>query len=125
MLTFRNRLAHGRRVDRSISHESLRSDARGTDGGFQRVQSNIDIDTPIEEGSVSYERGKPGLRRGTYRWEITVCDRPHRTVHAQRSGELDAELELMLEPIDDERTRYVLRLWLRAFPAFRPFGYLL
>jgi uncharacterized protein YndB with AHSA1/START domain len=80
---------------------------------------------PLDEGSVYFERGKPGLREGTYRWEVTVCEPPRRTVHYHRSGELEAELELLLEPIDDGATRYTQLLRFRSLPAFRPLGYVL
>jgi uncharacterized protein YndB with AHSA1/START domain len=80
---------------------------------------------PLDEGRVYFERGKPGLREGTYRWEVTACEPPHRTVHYHESGELEAELELVLEPIDDGKTRYTQILHFRAFPAFRPLGYVL
>ena len=82
-------------------------------------------DETLDEGSVYFERGKPGLRTATYRWTVTACDPPHGTVHYHRSGELEAELELTLEPIDDGRTRYSQRMRFRALPAFRPLGYVL
>jgi uncharacterized protein YndB with AHSA1/START domain len=85
----------------------------------------IDGEGPLEEGSTYVERGKPGFREGSYRWEVTVCEPPRRTVHYHRSGELEAELELTLEPIDDETTCYTQRLWFRALPVFRPLGYVL
>jgi uncharacterized protein YndB with AHSA1/START domain len=82
-------------------------------------------DETLDEGSVYFERGKPGLRTATYRWMVTACDPPHGTVHYHRSGELEAELELTLEPIDDGRTRYTQRMRFRTLPAFRPLGYVL
>ena len=79
----------------------------------------------LREGSVYVERAKPGLREGTYRWEITSYEPPTRSVHYHKSGGLEAELEVVCEAIDEEETRYTQILRFRAFPAFRPLGYLL
>jgi hypothetical protein len=79
----------------------------------------------LREGSVYAERAKPGFREGTYRWEITTYEPPTRSVHYHKSGELEAELEVVCEAIDDEETRYTQILRFRALPAFRPLGYLL
>jgi hypothetical protein len=67
----------------------------------------------------------PGLREGIYRWELTRFEPPHRAVHSHRSGELDADLEVILEPLGDDRTRYTPRMRIRALPSFRPLGWLL
>lgn len=82
-------------------------------------------DGPTGVGSVYYERAKPGLREDTYRWEITAHEPPNRAVHYHESGELEAELEVRLEPIDDGTTRYTQIMRFRALPAFRPLGYVL
>lgn len=84
-----------------------------------------DGEKPLDVGSIYFERGRPGFRRGTYRWEVVDCDPPHRMVHVHASGELQAELELELESLDEGRTRYTQRLYFRALPAFRPLGYVL
>lgn len=84
-----------------------------------------DDGVPLGEGSVYYERGKPGLVEGTYRWEVVSADPPRRSVHYHRSGELEAELELRLEAVDEETTRYTQLLRFRALPAFRPLGYVI
>lgn len=80
---------------------------------------------PLEEGSVYMERGKPGLKKGEYRWEVTAFEPPRRGVHYHRSGELEAELEVLAESIDADMTRYTQVLHFRALPAFRPLGYVL
>jgi carbon monoxide dehydrogenase subunit G len=80
---------------------------------------------PVGRGSVYVERAKPGLRTGTHRWELTVFDPPHRAVHSHRGGELEADLELTLEPRGERRTRYTQRMRFRALPRFRPLGALL
>jgi uncharacterized protein YndB with AHSA1/START domain len=82
-------------------------------------------DGPLGEGSVYYERAKPGLREDTYRWEVTACEPPNRIVHYHESGELEAELEVLTEAIDDGTTRYTQVMHFRALPAFRPLGYVL
>ena len=80
---------------------------------------------PLAEGSVYIERGKPGLRTGEYRWEVTVFEPPRRSVHYHKSGELEAELEVLAESVDVDTTRYTQVLHFRALPAFRPLGYIL
>ena len=85
----------------------------------------VEDDDELHEGSVYLERAKPGLRAGTYRWEVTAFDPPRRSVHYHRSGELEAELHVRCEPLDDESTRYTQVLRFRALPAFRPLGYVL
>lgn len=82
-------------------------------------------DGPVGEGTVYFERAKPGLRADTYRWEVTAFDPPRRMVHTHESSELDAELVLVLEPLGDDRTRYTQVMHFRSFPSFRPLGYLL
>ena len=82
-------------------------------------------DTPVGPGSVYLERAKPGIKEGTYRWELTEYEPPRRAVHSHRSGELEADLELILEPLTDARTKYTQRMRFRALPAFRPLGWLL
>lgn len=85
----------------------------------------IEGDGPLEAGSVYVERAKPGLRTGTYRWTITAAEAPRRLVHYHDGSELEAELEVRLDPIDEGRTRYTQRLRFRGLPAFRPLGYVL
>lgn len=85
----------------------------------------IEDEDHLGEGSVYIERAKPGLKEGTYRWEITTFEPPHRSTHYHTSGELEAELQVVCEAIDDETTRYTQLLRFRALPAFRPLGYLL
>lgn len=82
-------------------------------------------DGDVGVGSVYVERAKPGLREGTYRWEVTAHDPPNRAVHSHRSGEIAADLEVRLEAVDDDTTRYTQTLRFRALPAFRPLGYVL
>ena len=82
-------------------------------------------DDELREGSVYLERAKPGLRSGTYRWEVTAFDPPKRSVHYHRSDEFEAELHVRCEALDDETTRYTQVLRFRALPAFRPLGYVL
>lgn len=79
-------------------------------------------DGPMRRGSVYVERAKPGPREGVYRWEVTAFDPPRRSVHSHRSGELRADLELLLEPLGDARTRYTQVMRFEALPAFRPLG---
>lgn len=81
-------------------------------------------DGEVGVGSAYVERAKPGLREGTYRWEITAYDPPNRAIHSHHSGEMEADLEIRLEPVDGA-TRYTQTLRFRALPAFRPLGYLL
>lgn len=80
---------------------------------------------PLGEGSVYIERAKPGLNEGTYRWVITAYEPPNRIVHYHKGGELEAELEVLTEPIDTDTTRYTQVMRLRAWPVFRPLGYVL
>ena len=80
---------------------------------------------PLGEGSVYIERGKPGMREGEYRWKVTSFEPPGRSVHYHKSGELEAELEVLAESIDSDTTRYTQVLRFRAFPAFRPLGFVL
>jgi hypothetical protein len=56
---------------------------------------------------------------------VTAFDRPRRAVHSHRSGELDADRELLYEPLDDDRARYTQVMRFRSSPAFRPPGVLL
>jgi carbon monoxide dehydrogenase subunit G len=80
---------------------------------------------PLGVGSVYVERAKPGLREGTYRWEITAMDAPHRAVHSHSSGEIEIDLEVTCEALDATSTRYTQVMEYRALPAFRPLGYIL
>lgn len=80
---------------------------------------------PLEEGSVYFERAKPGLREGVFRWDVVAFEPPHRSAHYHRSGELEARLEVLVDPVDPGRTRYTQVLHFRFLPAFRPLGYLL
>lgn len=82
-------------------------------------------DGPMRAGSVYVERAKPGPKEGTYRWEVTAYEPPRRAVHVHRSGELDAELEVLFEALGDLRTRYTQVMRFRALPAFRPLGAIL
>lgn len=82
-------------------------------------------DGPIGKGSVYVERAKPGLNEGRYRWEITEYQPPTRIVHAHSGSEIDAELKVLLDELDDGPTRYTQIMNFRAFPSFRPLGYLL
>jgi carbon monoxide dehydrogenase subunit G len=82
-------------------------------------------DAPLGVGSVYVERAKPGLREGTYRWEITAMDPPHRAVHSHSSGEIEIDLEVTCEALDANSTRYTQVMEYRALPAFRPLGYIL
>ena len=82
-------------------------------------------DGPPGRGSVYAERARPGIKESIYRWKLTTFDPPHRAVHSHASGELEADLEVIVEPIADGRTRYTQRMHLRAFPAFRLLGWLL
>lgn len=84
-----------------------------------------EADGPLREGTVYFERAKLGLREGVYRWVVTLSEPPRRTVHVHESREFEAELELRLEPLGDERTRYTQVMHFRSLPAFRPLGYLL
>ena len=81
-------------------------------------------DAPIGRGSVYVERAKPGLKEGIYRWELTTFEPPRRAVHSHASGELEADLELILDPVADHRTRYTQRMRFLAFPTFRPLGWM-
>ena len=87
-------------------------------------EADWETDGEVGVGSVYVERAKPGLREGTYRWEITAYDPPNRAVHSHRSGEIAADLEVRLEPVDDGATRYTQTMRFRALPAFRPLGYI-
>ena len=88
-------------------------------------EADWDGDGEVGVGSVYVERAKPGLREGTYRWEVTAHDPPNRTVHSHRSGEIAADLEVRLEAVDESTTRYTQTLRFRALPAFRPLGFVL
>ncbi len=80
-------------------------------------------DAPTGQGSIYAERAKVGVKERIYRWELTVFEPPRRAVHSHASGELGADLEVIVEPIGDGRTRYTQRMHLRAFPTFRPLGW--
>lgn len=82
-------------------------------------------DGPVGRGSVYVERAKPGIKESIYRWELTAFEPPRRAVHSHASGELEADLEVIVEPIADGRTGYTQRMRIRALPAFRPLGWLL
>jgi hypothetical protein len=82
-------------------------------------------DHPPGRGSVYAERAKPGPKESIYRWELTVFEPPRRAVHSHASGELQADLEVLVEPITDGRTRYTQRMHIRALPVFRPLGWVL
>jgi carbon monoxide dehydrogenase subunit G len=88
-------------------------------------EAHWETDGPPARGSVYAERAKPGPKERIYRWELTEFDPPRRSVHSHTSGELEADLEVLLEPIADGRTRYTQRMHVRAMPAFRPLGWLL
>lgn len=79
-------------------------------------------DGPMRRGSVYLERAKPGIKEGTYRWEISAFDPPRRAVHSHSSGELEADLEIELEPLSAQSTRYTQSMHFRGLPAFRPLG---
>ena len=76
-------------------------------------------------GSVYAERVKIGIKETIYRWELTAYEPPHRAVHTHASSEGQADLEVLVEPIADGRTRYTQRMHIQALPAFRPIGWLL
>ena len=82
-------------------------------------------DGPLGRGSVYAERAKAGLKESIYRWELTVFEPPRRAVHSHASGELRADLEVLVEPITDSHTRYTQRMHIRALPVFRPLGWVL
>lgn len=82
-------------------------------------------DGQIGVGSVYIERAKPGIWEATYRWQITEFEPPRRAVHSHSSGELEADLEVLLEPLNGQRTLYIQRMKFRALPAFRPLGVVL
>jgi len=75
------------------------------------------------QGSIYAERAKVAVKENIYRWELTVFEPPRYAVHSHTSGELGADLEVIVEPIGDGRTRYTQRMHLRAFPTFRPLGW--
>jgi hypothetical protein len=85
----------------------------------------FETDGPPRQGSVYIERAKPGPREGRYRWVVTSFDAPRRAVHAHAGSEMDAELEVLVEPLDDGRTRYTQEMRFRALPGFRPLGWIL
>ncbi len=82
-------------------------------------------DGPPGRGSVYAERGKPGIKEGIYRWELTEFEPPRRAVHSNASAALEVDLEVIVEPIGDGGTRYTQRMRFRALPTFRPLGWLL
>lgn len=82
-------------------------------------------DGPTGRGSVYAERANPGIKESIYRWELTEWEPPRRAVHSHASREMEGDLEVLLEPIADGRTRYTQRMRIRALPAFRPLGWLL
>lgn len=82
-------------------------------------------DSPVGLGSIYFERAKPGMKEGVYRWEITAFEPLRRIVHSHTSGELDIDLEVILEPLGPTRTRYTQVMHFRAMPAFRPLGFIL
>lgn len=79
----------------------------------------------MQKGSVYVERAKPGLREGEYRWEVTEFDPPRRAVHSHSSGELEADIEITVEPLGGTRTKYSQEMRFRGLPAFRPLGLIL
>jgi hypothetical protein len=83
-----------------------------------------DGDTP-REGAVYVERAKPGPKEGIYRWTITAYEPPRRAVHSHRGRELEADLELVLQPLGDGRCHYTQTMRFRALPGFRPLGFVL
>jgi len=82
-------------------------------------------DQPVRRGSVYAERVKMGIKETVYRWELTEFEPPRRAVHSHASGEGELDLEVIVEPMPDGRTRYTQRMHIRAVPAFRPLGWLL
>lgn len=88
-------------------------------------EARVDGEGPLGEGSVYVERAKPGIKEGTYRWEVTASQPPKRAVHAHQGAEMEAELEILFEPLDEERTRLTQIMRFRALPGFRPLGFLL
>lgn len=84
-----------------------------------------DEQRPPGEGSVYVERAKPGPKEGIYRWTISVYEPPRRTVHSHRGSELGADLELLMQPLGEGRTRYTQTMQFRALPGFRPLGFVL
>lgn len=82
-------------------------------------------DQPLRLGSTYIEDAKPGLKQGIYRWKITAFDPPHRAVHSHRGGELEADIEVVCEAVDKQRTRYIQTMYFNALPAFRPLGFIL
>lgn len=85
----------------------------------------IEGDDRLGEGGVYVERAKYGLRERTYRWTVTADEPPNRNVMSHRSWEMEVEAEVLCEPTDDGRTQFTQRLRFRAFPGFRPLGYVL
>jgi hypothetical protein len=53
-------------------------------------------DGPTGRGSVYAERAKVGIKETISRWELTVFEAPRRSVHSHASGELEAELEVLV-----------------------------
>jgi uncharacterized membrane protein len=88
-------------------------------------EAKLEEDGPMRLGSVYVERAKPGLKEGTYRWEITAFDPPRRIVHSHASGELEADLEVLYEALDENTTGYTQIMKFRALPVLRPLGFIL
>ncbi|MEE9228406.1 MAG: hypothetical protein V3U47_05490 [Acidimicrobiia bacterium] len=56
---------------------------------------------------------------------MTAFEPPHRIVTSDESGEKEAELEVLCEPLDETSTRYTQTMEYRGLPAFRPLGFIL
>ena len=81
-------------------------------------------DSPLRACSTYRERAKPGPRESVYEWRIEEWDAPRRQVHSHASFEMDARLEVALEP-SNGGTRMWHRMEYRMFPKLRPLGWLL
>ncbi|MDX1691604.1 MAG: SRPBCC family protein [Acidimicrobiia bacterium] len=87
-------------------------------------EARVEGGDELGPGTAYVERAKPGPKTGTYRWDITAWDPPHRQVHSHSGGELEGDLELRFEALDGTTTRYTQHMAFRAMPKFRPLGFI-
>ena len=78
----------------------------------------------VGEGTIYREYGGVGPINDESEWEITVFEPPNRQVHVGDLGIAQPELTMNFEEIDCG-TRFIQSMEFKAFPKFRPLGWLL
>lgn len=90
---------------------------------FTDAMTHID-EGPVEAGILYRETGGPGPMDDESEWHITEWDPPRRQVHEGDLGPLKPVLTMEVAPANGG-SRFRQRVELRAFPGFRPLGWLL